>query len=128
MVFGPQRDLLDIVRQFAEFFAEEACGWCVPCRVGTTVLVQLLDKVLHNRGTLKDVQQLESLSRTVGRTSRCGLGQTAPNPILSTLRNFPHLWEARTRRTDFIPVFDLEQSLRTAIAVQGRLPVAEDLA
>jgi [NiFe] hydrogenase diaphorase moiety large subunit len=126
MIFGPQRDLLDIVRQFAEFFAEEACGWCVPCRVGTTVFVKLLDKILAGRGTLDDVRQLESLSRTVGRTSRCGLGQTAPNPILSTLRNFPHLWEARIKKTDFIPVFELEQSLRTAIAVQGRLPVAEE--
>jgi [NiFe] hydrogenase diaphorase moiety large subunit len=126
MVFGPQRDLLDIVCQFAEFFAEEACGWCVPCRVGTTVFVKLLEKILHNRGTLQDVQQLESLCRTVGRTSRCGLGQTAPNPILSTLRNFPHLWEARIKKMDFIPVFDLEQSLRPAIAVQGRLPVSEE--
>lgn len=128
MVFGPQRDLLDIVRQFAEFFAEEACGWCVPCRVGTTVFVNMLDKILHGRGTLHDVQQLESLSRTVGRTSRCGLGQTAPNPILSTLRNFPHLWEARIKKMNFIPLMDLEQSLRTAIAVQGRLPVAEEQA
>lgn len=126
MIFGPQRDLLDVVRQFAEFFAEEACGWCVPCRVGTTVFVKKLNKVLDGRGTLEDVQQLESLSRTVGRTSRCGLGQTAPNPILSTLRNFPHLWEARIKKSDFIPVFDLEQSLRTAVAVQGRLPVAEE--
>lgn len=126
MVFGPHRDLLAIVRQFAEFFAHEACGWCVPCRVGTTVFVQMLDKILDDRGTLDDVQRLESLCRTVGRTSRCGLGQTAPNPILSTLRNFPRLWEDRIKQTDFIPAFDLEQSLRTAIAVQGRLPAAEE--
>ncbi len=126
MVFGPQRDLLDVVRQFAEFFAEEACGWCVPCRVGTTVFVKQLDKILGGRGTLDEVQRLESLARTVGRTSRCGLGQTAPNPILSTLRNFPHLWEARIKKADFIPVLVLERSLRTAVAVQGRLPVAEE--
>lgn len=126
MIFGPQRDLLQVVRQFAEFFAEEACGWCVPCRVGTTVLGNMLDKVLEGRGTLHDVQAIEKLSHTVARTSRCGLGQTAPNPILSTLRNFPHLWEARTKRADFIPSFDLEKSLKTAVAVQGRLPVAEE--
>jgi [NiFe] hydrogenase diaphorase moiety large subunit len=126
MVFGPQRDLLAVVRQFAEFFAEEACGWCVPCRVGTTVFVQMLDKILDGRGALRDVQELERLSRTVARTSRCGLGQTAPNPILSTLRNFPHLWESRIKKADFVPLFDLERSLRTAVAVQGRLPVAED--
>jgi [NiFe] hydrogenase diaphorase moiety large subunit len=126
MVFGPQRDLLDIVRQFAEFFADEACGWCVPCRVGTTVFVQMLDKILHDRGTLHDVQRLESLSRTVARTSRCRLGQTAPNPILNTLRDFPNLWEARIRKLDFIPAVDLAESLRAAITVQGRLPIAEE--
>lgn len=126
MVFGPQRDLLDVVHQFAEFFAEEACGWCVPCRVGTTVLHTLIGKIQGGKGTLKDVQELEKLSHTVGRTSRCGLGQTAPNPILSTLRNFPHLWESKIRHVDFIPSFDLEKSLRTATAVQGRLPVGEE--
>lgn len=126
MIFGPQRDLLQVVRQFAEFFAEEACGWCVPCRVGTTVLGNMLDKVLDGRGTLHDVEAIEKLSHTVARTSRCGLGQTAPNPILSTLRNFPHLWETRIKRVDFIPSFDLEKSLKSAIAVQGRLPVEED--
>jgi [NiFe] hydrogenase diaphorase moiety large subunit len=90
------------------------------------VFVKLLDKILHEKGTLQDVQQVESLSRTVGRTSRCGLGQTAPNPILSTLRNFPHLWEARIKKMDYIPAFDLEKSLRTATVVQGRLPMVED--
>ena len=126
MVFGPERDILDVVRQFAEFFAEEACGWCVPCRVGTTIMHTMIGKILDGKGTLRDVQELEKLSRTVGRTSRCGLGQSAPNPILSTLRNFPHLWEGKLKRVDFIPSFDLEKSLRTATAVQGRLPVGEE--
>jgi [NiFe] hydrogenase diaphorase moiety large subunit len=126
MIFGPQRDLLDIVRQFTEFFAHESCGWCVPCRVGTTVMHSMLEKILAGRGTLADVHRLETLSHTVARTSRCGLGQTAPNPILSTLRNFPHLWEAQLRRVDFVPLLELEKSLRPAVAVQGRLPVSED--
>ncbi len=126
MVFGPQRDILDVVRQFAEFFAEEACGWCVPCRVGTTVMHTMIGKILDGKGTLRDVQELEKLSRTVGRTSRCGLGQSAPNPILSTLRNFPKLWEGKIKRVDFIPTFELEKSLRVATAVQGRLPVGEE--
>ena len=126
MVFGPQRDVLDVVRQFADFFAEEACGWCVPCRVGTTVLHSMIGKILDGKGTLKDVQDLEKLSHTVARTSRCGLGQSAPNPILSTLRNFPQLWEGKLKRVDFIPSFDLAKSLRTATAVQGRLPAGEE--
>ncbi len=78
MVFGPQRDPLEIVREFAEFFIEESCGWCVPCRVGTTILKEMVDKIVDGHGSLHDVQKLEKLSRTVAGTSRCGLGQTAP--------------------------------------------------
>jgi [NiFe] hydrogenase diaphorase moiety large subunit len=126
MVFGPQRDLLDIVHQFAEFFADEACGWCVPCRVGTPILHTMIGKIVDGKGTLKDVHDMEKLSHTVARTSRCGLGQTAPNPILSTLRNFPQLWESKLKHVDFIPSFDLEQSLKAAIAVQGRRPTGEE--
>ncbi len=128
MVFGPGRDLLDIVRQFTEFFAEEACGWCVPCRVGTVVMKKMVEKVLQGRGTRHDVQELERLSHTVGRTSRCGLGQTAPNPILSTLRNFPHMWKSRIKPDEFISSFDLKQSLRTATAIESRSTSAEESA
>jgi [NiFe] hydrogenase diaphorase moiety large subunit len=127
MVFGPHRDLLEIVRQFAEFFVEESCGWCVPCRVGTTLLRMKLDKILAGRGTLADVHELEKLGQTVARTSFCGLGQTAPNPVLTTLRHFPHLYEARLQPADTIPLFDLEASLRAAVAVQGRLPSPEEV-
>jgi [NiFe] hydrogenase diaphorase moiety large subunit len=123
MVFGQGRDLLEVVRQFAEFFAEEACGWCVPCRVGTTVLVKLLDKILSHRGTRSDLEQLESLAHTVGRTSRCGLGQTAPNPILSTLRSFPELWRNRLSSTEFVPAFELVKSLQTAKSLRIPLPM-----
>jgi len=126
MIFGPHRPLFELVRQFAEFFAEEACGWCVPCRVGTTVFVKMLDKIGQGRGTLRDVHQLESLCGTVARTSRCGLGQSAPNPVLSTLRNFPQMWEEKIKKSDFIPLLDLERSLRLAMAIQGRPGQTED--
>ena len=95
MVFGPQRDILQAVLQFAEFFAEESCGWCVPCRVGTVLLKENVQRVLRGLATHADLDALQKLAGTVGKFSRCGLGQTAPNPILSTLRDFPHLYEAK---------------------------------
>jgi [NiFe] hydrogenase diaphorase moiety large subunit len=95
MVFGPQRDILQAVLLFAEFFADESCGWCVPCRVGTVLLKENVQRVLNGRATQADLAALEKLAGSVGKLSRCGLGQTAPNPILSTLRNFPHLYESR---------------------------------
>jgi [NiFe] hydrogenase diaphorase moiety large subunit len=95
MVFGPQRDILQVVLQFAEFFADESCGWCVPCRVGTVLLKEHIQRVLSGRATQADLAALERLAGSVGKLSRCGLGQSAPNPILSTLRDFPHLYESR---------------------------------
>lgn len=71
MIFGPGRDALDVARQFTEFFVDESCGWCAPCRIGTTLLKKSLDKILGDRGTLADVEALESLANTVMRMSRC---------------------------------------------------------
>ena len=126
MIFGPERDVLSVVREFADFFAGESCGWCTPCRVGTTLLRMELDKLLADRATLADIRELETLAETVSRTSRCGLGQTAPNPILSTMRNFPEAYEARLRPEPFVPWVSLEEALTPAIAIQGRAPVPEE--
>jgi [NiFe] hydrogenase diaphorase moiety large subunit len=125
MIFGPGRDVIDIARQFSEFFTVESCGWCTPCRVGTTLLKQSMEKVVAGRATLADLAQMQALGDTVVRMSRCGLGQSAPNPILSTMRNFPELYEARLAATPFTPLVTLHDALRDAVAVQGRAPVAE---
>ena len=124
MVFGPDRDVLDVARQFAEFFVEESCGWCTPCRVGTTLLQQILEKIIAARGTLADIKALEALANTVTRMSRCGLGQTAPNPILTTMRNFPEAYEARLQPEPFLPRVTLREALAEAVAIQGREPVS----
>jgi [NiFe] hydrogenase diaphorase moiety large subunit len=126
MIFGPDRDVLDVARQFTEFFVDESCGWCAPCRVGTTLLKKSLDKILGDRGTLADVEALKSLANTVMRMSRCGLGQTAANPILTTMRNFPQAWEARLRPETFLPDVRLREALAEAIEIQGHEPVTED--
>lgn len=125
MIFGPDRDVLDIVLQFAEFFADESCGWCTPCRVGTALLRDQMAHVAAGRATLRDIGALESLAGTVARTSRCGLGQTAPNPILSTMRNFPERYEARLQAADFVSKIDLIAAQRESAALQGRHPVEE---
>ncbi|MBV8193356.1 MAG: NAD(P)H-dependent oxidoreductase subunit E [Alphaproteobacteria bacterium] len=126
IVFGQQRDVLEVARLFTEFFVEESCGWCVPCRVGTTLMKNSLEKILGNRGTLGDVRQLEALAGTVTRMSRCGLGQTAANPILTTMRNFPQAWEARLQPEAFLPRVTLGEALAEATRVQGRAPVPEE--
>jgi [NiFe] hydrogenase diaphorase moiety large subunit len=95
MVFGPERDLLDVILQFAEFFADESCGWCVPCRVGTVQLRESLRRTLDGRSSKDDIVRLESLATFVSTFSRCGLGQMAPTPILTTLRNFPQIYASR---------------------------------
>jgi len=69
---------------------DESCGKCVPCRAGTVQMHHLLQKILARQATAKDLQQLEELCEMVKSTSLCGLGQTAPNPVLSTLRFFRH--------------------------------------
>jgi [NiFe] hydrogenase diaphorase moiety large subunit len=123
MIFGPQRDVLDVALQFAHFFVEESYGWCTPCRVGTTLLKQGMEKIVQGRASLTDISATEALANTVARMSRCGLGQTAPNPILTTMRNFPDAYEARLAPENFSPLVALDDALREAAEVQGREPV-----
>jgi [NiFe] hydrogenase diaphorase moiety large subunit len=112
--------LLKHVLDFTEFFVEESCGWCAPCRVGTTLLQKKLEKILDGRGTASDLEELRQLGVTVKTMSRCGLGQTAANPILTTLQNFPDLYRKRITDKDFIPDFRLEQAFSEYGAVTGR--------
>jgi len=126
MIFGPERDVLEIALQFADFFVDESCGWCAPCRIGTTLLKQGMEKVVAGRATLSDLASTEALANTVVRMSRCGLGQTAPNPILTTMSSFPELYEARLAAASFEPLVTLVDALREAVKVQGREPVTVD--
>ena len=80
--------MVDVAKFFMDFCREESCGKCVPCRVGTTQLFMLLEKITEGQATLDDLAQMERLAGMVQRTSLCGLGQGAPNPIFSTLRYF----------------------------------------
>ena len=86
--------MVDIAKFFLDFTVEESCGKCTPCRIGTKRLLQILEKISEGNGTLEDLDALESLSAHIKESSLCGLGQTAPNPVQSTLKHFRHEYEA----------------------------------
>ncbi len=83
----------EFARFFMDFCVDESCGKCVPCRAGTIQIRSLLDKIIAGEGTKDDLEKMEKLCMMVKRTSLCGLGQSAPNPVLSTLKYFTHEYE-----------------------------------
>ncbi|MEI7734868.1 MAG: NADH-quinone oxidoreductase subunit NuoF [Ferruginibacter sp.] len=95
IVMDKSSDMVDVARYFMEFCMDESCGKCVPCRVGTKMMHDLLQKICEDKGTLIDLERLEELAVYVKETSLCGLGASAPNPLLSTLRHFRHEYENR---------------------------------
>lgn len=80
--------MVDIARFFLDFTVDESCGKCTPCRIGTKRLLEYLDKIISGNATLEDLDTLEELCYHIKKASLCGLGQTAPNPVISTLRYF----------------------------------------
>ncbi len=90
VVMNEDTCMVDLARYFLEFIAEESCGKCTPCRVGTRIMLELVTNICEGRGTMQDLDRLEELSDFIRQGSLCGLGQTAPNPVLSTLQYFRH--------------------------------------
>ncbi len=86
--------MVNVAKFFLEFTADESCGKCVPCRVGTSTMLDILSRIVAGQGTEADVPRLKELAESIKMGSLCGLGQTAPNPVLSTLRYFPEEYEA----------------------------------
>ncbi|MDD5034835.1 MAG: NAD(P)H-dependent oxidoreductase subunit E [Methylococcaceae bacterium] len=120
MIFDQSRDILQIVRNFTHFFAHESCGFCTPCRVGTSLLRNELDKICSGHGTAGDLVELGNLGRFIKSASHCGLGQTAANPVLNTLERYPEVYQARLKSIGFEPGFDLDGALETARRLTGR--------
>jgi len=92
--------MVSVARFFMEFCMTESCGKCVPCRAGTVQMFELLTKITKGEATHRDLDRLTELCEVVGATSLCGLGQTAPNPVLSTLRYFKHEYLAHIEEND----------------------------
>ncbi|HUU59306.1 MAG TPA: NAD(P)H-dependent oxidoreductase subunit E [Phycisphaerae bacterium] len=122
MVFGADRSPLEVAQAFMEFFIDESCGYCTPCRVGNVLLKERLDKIIEGKGEVADIAYLRDLAETVKTTSRCGLGQTSPNPILSTLKSFPKRYEESVgESTDGLRrSFDVRAALAESQAITGR--------
>jgi bidirectional [NiFe] hydrogenase diaphorase subunit len=97
VVIGEHTAMPEVARHFMRFSVSESCGKCVPCRAGTVQLAQLLDRFVERRASPADLEHLEQLCRMVRATSLCGLGQAAPNPVLSTLRHFRQEYQAACR-------------------------------
>ena len=97
IVMDEDNCMVDIAKFFLEFTVDESCGKCSPCRIGTKRLYEILDKITRGKGTMEDLDRLEELCLSIKEGSLCGLGQTAPNPVLSTLRYFRDEYIAHVR-------------------------------
>jgi bidirectional [NiFe] hydrogenase diaphorase subunit len=103
IVMDDSTKMVDVARFFMEFCMDESCGKCVPCRAGTVQMLHLLEKILDRKATARDLAKLEELCDMVRNTSLCGLGQTAPNPTMSTLRFFRNEYEELLQPDQFGP-------------------------
>jgi bidirectional [NiFe] hydrogenase diaphorase subunit len=104
IVMDSTSDMVDVAKFFMEFCMDESCGKCIPCRVGTKHIYMMLDKVIRNEATEEDFALLQELCVMVKETSLCGLGQSAPNPVLSTIRFFRDEYTVKLKRaTEFVP-------------------------
>ncbi|WP_027856534.1 NAD(P)H-dependent oxidoreductase subunit E [Marinobacterium jannaschii] len=113
MLFNRKRDLLRIVRHFMQFFVDESCGICTPCRAGNIELQHKIERLIDGRACQQDLDEVVSWGKLISNTSRCGLGATSPNPILSTLAKFPEVYRDKLmeQKGSLLPSFDLDAAL-----------------
>jgi len=120
IVFSARRNILEIVDYYMSFFVHESCGYCTPCRVGNVFLQKAIGKFRKGLATAEDIDYLRDLSGTIIETSRCGLGMTSPNPVLTTLENFPLVYSAMVKPSG--------DGLRAAFDVQSAIEGARKIA
>ncbi|MBQ7668239.1 MAG: NADH-quinone oxidoreductase subunit NuoF [Clostridia bacterium] len=97
IVMDEDNCMVDIAKFFLEFTQDESCGKCPPCRIGTKRMYQILERITEGKGKEGDIEELEKLAQNIKRSALCGLGQTAPNPVLSTLKYFRDEYEAHIK-------------------------------
>ena len=124
--------MVDMARFFMDFIQDESCGKCTPCREGTRRQLEILKKICDGKGESQDIDLLEELSAVIKETALCGLGQTAPNPVLSTLRYFrdefeAHIYEKRcpAKRCVNLLKFEVDENLCTRCGMCFRACPAE---
>jgi len=120
MVFNGTRDMLSVVDNFTRFFAHESCGFCTPCRVGTTLNARLMARIRSGTGSRRDAKDIARVSQIMKTTSHCGLGVTAGNPVLDALAKFRPAFDRQLRSLDVLPTFDLDEALAPAREASGR--------
>lgn len=128
IVFSGARNILEIVEYYMSFFVHESCGYCTPCRVGNVFLQKAIQKFRAGHADASDIAYLRDLSATIIETSRCGLGKTSPNPVLSTLDNFPLVYGAVTRGAEdgMQASFDIQSAIETARGIAKRRSFLHD--
>ncbi len=119
-IFDNSRDMFEVARNYVHFFQHESCGFCTPCRVGTSLLKNLMDKLHNGVGSPYDFAEIEKLNQLLQAMSHCGLGHTACNPVLDTIARFRPAYEQRMTQQDFTPAFDLDRALAEARQMTGR--------
>ncbi|HHT07309.1 MAG TPA: NADH-quinone oxidoreductase subunit NuoF [Clostridiales bacterium] len=97
IVMDEDNCMVDIARFFLDFTVDESCGKCTPCRVGTKRMLEILERIVEGKGEEGDLERLEALAESISDTALCGLGQTAPNPVLSTIKYFREEYEAHIK-------------------------------
>jgi [NiFe] hydrogenase diaphorase moiety large subunit len=113
MVFNKSRDLLYILKNFSDFFVEESCGICVPCRTGNFLLNKKIEKLILGHADKKDAEDIRSWSQIIKTTSRCGLGQMSSNSLNDAMDKFPEVFEkSLLENTDFNSAFNLEDAVK----------------
>lgn len=122
MVFGGTRNILEIVHAFMEFFVDESCGYCTPCRVGNVLLKEGIERLLDGRGEPNDLEQFRKIGGMMKSCSRCGLGQTSWRPVITSLDHFPSVYESLVREDPdgFRRSFDLKEAVALSEDITGR--------
>lgn len=120
MVFDRGRDMFEVARNFAHFFAHESCGFCTPCRVGTALVAKRMDKLANGYGSRRDMDVLLELDTLLHTATHCGLGASACNPLRDTIVKFRPAYERRLKSLHFEPGFDMDAELSIGRRMTGR--------
>jgi len=120
MIFDHSRNLIDVIRNFTDFFRHESCGFCTPCRVGTSLQHDLVCKLYNGHATRYDLNELKTIGELMHSASHCGLGATASTAVIDLLEQFPQLVEQQLAHSDYEPAFDLDAALQQARDITHR--------
>ena len=112
MVFNKDRDILSIIKNITKFFVAESCGICVPCRTGNFLLNKKINKIMFGHGGKKDLEEMKEWSHIIKQTSRCGLGKTSTNTLLTAMLKFPNEFEKYLKEdSDFNRSFNIKTAV-----------------